>query len=108
MVNQIVFVPERLFVRERKAIEEAKRMLDEFDRRFSESAHVGPGDPIEFLQRAIRESLVESPSTSTFVASMDKRERLPRNTHRGSGTMSCKAGMGETTKDADSADRPFQ
>jgi hypothetical protein len=28
MVNQIVFVPERLFVRERKAIEEAKRMLD--------------------------------------------------------------------------------
>jgi hypothetical protein len=78
MVNQIVFVPERFFVRERKAIEEAKRMLDEFDRRFSESAHVGPGDPIEFLQRAIRESLVESPSTSTFVASMDKREAFAK------------------------------
>jgi hypothetical protein len=73
MVNQLVFVPEEFFARERKAIDEGQKTMDEFDRRFSETAHVGPGDPIEFLQKAIRESIVESPSTATLVASMDRR-----------------------------------
>ena len=73
MVNQLVFVPEEFFARERKGIDEARKTMDEFDRRFSETAHVRPGDPIEFLQKAICEFIVELPSTATLVASMDRR-----------------------------------
>jgi hypothetical protein len=73
MVNQIVFVPEEFFVEERKAIDEANKIISEFQRRYSISGHVGPGDPIEYLQQSIRELMATSPSTSTIAASLDKR-----------------------------------
>jgi hypothetical protein len=73
MFNQLVLVPEEFFTEERKAIEEATRIWDEFQRRFSESAPVGPGDPIEFLQKSIRELVTISPSTATISTAMDMR-----------------------------------
>ncbi len=73
LVNQIVFVPEEFFVEERKAIDEANKMFSEFQRRYSISGHVGPGDPIEYLQQSIRELIATSPSTSTIAASLEKR-----------------------------------
>ena len=73
MVNQVVFVPEEFFVEERKAIDAANKMFSEFQRHYSISGSVGPGDPIQYLQQSIREMIAMSPSTSTIAESLDKR-----------------------------------
>jgi hypothetical protein len=73
IVNQLVFVPEAFFEKERKAIVESAKMWYEFFRRFSELRPIGPGDPIEFLERSIREMAVRSPSTATIAATLERR-----------------------------------
>jgi hypothetical protein len=73
VVNQVVFVPELFFKEERDAIESAKRILDEIDRRYSESVRPGPLDPIADLYRSVGESLTLSASTATLVGIMDRR-----------------------------------
>jgi hypothetical protein len=95
MVNQLVYVPEEFFDKEREAIAESARLWREFLRRFAEVGPIGPGDPIQFLQQSIGDLVKVSPSTSTLAATIDKRvefamreapelwERATRNTRRG-------------------------
>jgi hypothetical protein len=95
MVNQVVYVPEEFFDKEREAIVESARLWREFLRRFAEVGPIGPGDPIEFLHQSIGDLVKVSPSTSTLAATIDKRvefamreapelwERATRNTRRG-------------------------
>jgi hypothetical protein len=78
IVNQIVFVPEEFFAEESKAIERASKMLDHYARRFAEQRPIGPGDPIEFLQKSVRESITRSPSTATLAATLDMRVEFAR------------------------------
>jgi hypothetical protein len=73
IVNQIVFVPDEFFAEERKAIDEANKSFSEFQRHYSISGHVGPGDPIQYLRQSIRELIETSPSTSTIAESLEKR-----------------------------------
>ena len=73
MVNQIVFVPDEFFTEERKAIQEAAKTLADFQRHYSISAHVGPGDPIEEVLRSVQELLVTSQSTSTIVDAQNRQ-----------------------------------
>jgi hypothetical protein len=73
MVNQLVFVPEEFFRKEREAIVESAKMWREFLRRFAEQAPIGPGDPIEFLQESIRELATRSSSTATLATTFDMR-----------------------------------
>jgi hypothetical protein len=73
MVNQLVLVPEEFFTKEGKAMEEGDKMLREFDRRFAEQGPVGPGDPVEFLQKSIRELAARSSSTATLATISDMR-----------------------------------
>jgi hypothetical protein len=78
MVNQLVLVPESFFDEERKAIVQGAKMWHEFIRRFAESRPIGPGDPIEFLDRSIRAMAVRSQSTSTLAATIDERVEFAR------------------------------
>lgn len=71
IVNQLVFVPEEFFRKEREAIVESAKMWREFRRRYVERAPIGPGDPIEFLQESIRELATSSSSTATLAATLD-------------------------------------
>lgn len=73
MINQLVFVPEIFFREELRAFKRGDKMLGEFERRFAQQAPVGPGDPIEFLQKSVREMASRSSSTSTLAAVMDER-----------------------------------
>ena len=73
VVNQLVFVPESFFDEERKALVAGAQMWNEFFRRLSESRPIGPGDPIEFLDRSIRAMAARSPSTATLAATIDER-----------------------------------
>lgn len=73
MVNQIVFVPQAFFDKERKAIQEAARLWSEFLRRYIRRGPVGPGDPIEFIEKSIHEKIKQSPSTATLMATMEER-----------------------------------
>ena len=78
IVNQLVFVPESFFDEERKAIAQGAKMWHEFIRRFAESKPIGPGDPIEFLDRSIRAMAVRSQSTATLAATIDERVEFAR------------------------------
>lgn len=71
MVNQLVFVPEEFFRKEREAIVQSAKMWREFRRRFAEQGPIGPGDPIEFLQESIRELAARSSSTATLATTFD-------------------------------------
>jgi len=71
MVNQLVFVPEEFFRKEREAIVASAKNWRAFRRRFAEQAPIGPGDPIEFLQESIRELATSSSSTATLAATLD-------------------------------------
>jgi hypothetical protein len=73
MVNQIMMVPEEFFVEERKAIEAAMKMWNDFQRRYAKSRRPGPGDPVELVHRSIDELVRISSSTSTLAATLDKR-----------------------------------
>jgi hypothetical protein len=73
IVNQLVFVPERFFEKEREAIAKGAKMWREFIRRFSESRVAGPGDPIEFLLESNRALLARSPSTATLALMIDEQ-----------------------------------
>ena len=73
MINQLVFVPEIFFREELRAFKRGDKILGEFERRFAKQAPVGPGDPIEFLQKSVREMASRSSSTSTLAAVMDER-----------------------------------
>lgn len=73
MVNQLVFVPEEFFRKEREAIVESAKMWREFRRRYVERAPIGPGDPIEFLQESIRDLAARSSSTATLAATYGMR-----------------------------------
>ena len=79
LVNQLVLVPEEFFVEERKAIEAGSKLYHDFIRRFSEVAPVGPGDPVESLEAAIRDRLTRSPSTSTIADALDRRVEFARD-----------------------------
>ena len=78
IVNQLVFVPEEFFTKEREAIEKGSKMWHEFLRRFAEQAPIGPGDPIEFLDQSIRARAVRSQSTATLAATLDERVEFAR------------------------------
>jgi hypothetical protein len=73
MVNQVVLVPEEFFVEERKAIEQAAKILDQFEHKWAVAQRPQPGDPVELVQRSINHMMTVSPSTSTLVATLDKR-----------------------------------
>jgi len=73
VVNQLVLVPESSFEEERKAIEAAAKLWNVFIRCFSESRPIGPGDPVEFLDRSIRAMLVRAPSTATLATTIGQR-----------------------------------
>ena len=73
MVNQLVFVSEEFFIRERKAIESANEVLSEFEDRFTESRPPGPLDPIVNLFQSVRESMTLSQSTATITSSLKNR-----------------------------------
>lgn len=78
MVNQLVMVPQEFFDEERKAIDAGSKMWHAFQRSYSKSAPVGPGDPIQRVQRTVREMVAASPSTSTLAAAMDRRVEFAR------------------------------
>jgi hypothetical protein len=73
VVNQLVFVPEEFFDEEAKAIARGAKMWHDFLRRFAESRPIGPGEPIEFLEQAIRAMAVRSESTATLAEALDRR-----------------------------------
>lgn len=73
VVNQLVFVPEEFFDEEREAIARGAKMWHDFIRRFAESRPIGPGEPIEFLEQAIRAMTVRSQSTATLAETIDRR-----------------------------------
>ncbi len=73
LVNQMVLVPEEFFTKERKTLETGSEMFRTFERKFAEQAPVGPGDPIEFLQKSIRALQTRSSSTATLAATLDMR-----------------------------------
>jgi hypothetical protein len=79
VVNQLVLVPEEFFAEERKAIEAGSKLYRDFIRRFSEVARVGPGDPVESLEAAIRDRLTRSPSTATLADALDRRAEFARD-----------------------------
>jgi hypothetical protein len=73
VINQAVMVPEKIFEEEREAIVDTGKKWHKFHRRFAESRPVGPGDPIEFLEKSQREQVLQLPSTFTLVATTDER-----------------------------------
>jgi hypothetical protein len=78
LVNQVVLVPEEFFEQEREAIEAGSKLWYDFIRRYSISAAVGPGDPIEHLERSIREEAAQSSSTSTVASALATRAAFAR------------------------------
>jgi hypothetical protein len=73
MVNQLVMVPEDFFVEERKALAAGAEMWNKFNSKYAKSRPIGPRDPIEFLDRSIREMAIRSQSTATLAATIDKQ-----------------------------------
>ena len=73
MVNQLVFVPEEFFRKEREALEQNAKNWRQFERRYAERGPIGPGDPIEFLQESIRELATRSSSTAILAKTYDMR-----------------------------------
>jgi len=71
MVNQLVFVPEEFFRKEREALEGNAKSWREFRYRYAERAPIGPGDPIEFLLESIREVTTHSSSTAILATTFD-------------------------------------
>jgi hypothetical protein len=73
IVNQLVFVPEEFFAEERTALDTGERIWNDVLRRFSESAEVGPEDPIVAAVFEGRDALNESRSTSTLAEVQQRR-----------------------------------
>jgi hypothetical protein len=73
LANQLVMVPQEFFVEERKAIDHANKLIAETERRFSESVHPRPGDPVIGVRQQVAQMLIHSESTSTLALALQKR-----------------------------------
>lgn len=76
VVNQLVFVPQAFFEKERAAIEEFERRSNDFIDRFAESRPVLPIGPIEAMRKEVFAMVSQSPSTATLAHTTDLRARL--------------------------------
>ena len=81
VVNQIVFVPEDFFKREREAIERGEKLWHEFVTKYAKSAPIGPSDPVVSLLDRIRERVQAAPTTETLVAALHDRIAFATREH---------------------------
>jgi hypothetical protein len=81
IVNQMTFVPQAFFLQESEAIRKGKKRWDDFIDKYSESAPIGPGDPVVTLLDEVRQRLNRAPTTNTIAdvlqeyADFGERER---------------------------------
>jgi hypothetical protein len=80
LANQVIFVPEAFFDKERKALDRGEKMWDEVVNKYAVSAPIGPGDPIVPVIDEVRDMVSRSPSTSTLAAGLEARMDFARRT----------------------------
>jgi hypothetical protein len=81
LVNQAVLVPESFFREEAEALEEASRLWNELQRRFSEAAEVRPGDAVAQIIDLAHEAITLSPSTATLAQALTDRIEAMQQHH---------------------------
>lgn len=73
MVNQVLEVPRSFFIKEGKALADAAKRWHDFLTHYAEQRPIGPGDPIESLDKAIRDMATISSSTASLAHALNER-----------------------------------
>lgn len=74
IVNKLITVPVVFFEKEKKALAEAAKKWREFQQKYAVDTPIGPGDPIEFLGKSIKEITQYSASTITIAETLQMQE----------------------------------